>query len=88
MAGPEINSQLQTLPQPQKDLLRVTAIWDINEQGRAENCRVTGTSGNTDLDEATCSLIIRRARYKAALDQSGQPTRSQAKQTWLWQLPK
>ena len=61
--------------------------WDINEQGRVENCVVTATSGNSALDEAACRLITRRGRYTAALDQNGQPIRSKQSRRVRWQLP-
>jgi len=66
----------------------VGIAWDINEQGRVENCHVTSSSGNTDLDEAACSLITRRGRYSPALDQAGKPIRSSDKRRVVWQIPK
>jgi protein TonB len=65
-----------------------TAItWEINEQGRVENCRVTSSSGNADLDDTTCKLIIRRGRYTPAVDQNGNPMRSSASRRVTWRLP-
>lgn len=61
--------------------------WDINEQGRVENCRVTSSSGNSDLDETACRLITRRGRYKAAVDQNGNPIRSSSSRRVRWQIP-
>ncbi len=66
---------------------RVTAAWDINAQGRAENCRIVSSSGNADLDEQTCVLVLRRARYQPALDAGGSPMRSTARQSWKWEIP-
>lgn len=62
--------------------------WDINDQGRVENCRVTASSGNSDLDAAACSLITRRGRYQAALDQNGNPMRSTDRRRVVWRMPK
>jgi protein TonB len=62
--------------------------WDINAQGRVENCNVTASSGNSDLDRAACSAITRRGRYSPALDQSGNPIRSRASRRITWRLPK
>lgn len=64
----------------------VAIAWEINEQGRAENCVVTSSSGNRDLDEAACNLITRRARYEPALDQAGRPIRSKGSTRFVWQL--
>jgi protein TonB len=66
----------------------VSISWDINTQGRVENCRVTSSSGNADLDEAACSLITRRGRYSPALDQDGNPMRSSQSRRVSWVLPK
>lgn len=62
--------------------------WDINTQGRVENCRVTSSSGNADLDQAACRAITRRGRYSPALDQSGNPIRSQQSRRVTWKIPK
>lgn len=62
--------------------------WEINTQGRVENCRVTSSSGNEDLDQAACRAITRRGRYSPALDQSGNPIRSQQSRRVTWKIPK
>jgi protein TonB len=61
--------------------------WEINEQGRVENCRVTSSSGNADLDETACRLISRRGRYSPALDQNGNPMRTTQSRRVVWKLP-
>jgi len=61
--------------------------WEINEQGRVENCRVTSSSGNADLDEAACKAMTRRGRYSPAVDQNGSPIRSTASRRVVWRLP-
>lgn len=66
----------------------VSIAWEINTQGRVENCHVVSSSGNSDLDEAACNLITRRGRYTAALDQAGNPTRSTDRRRVVWRLPK
>ncbi|KQM18542.1 energy transducer TonB [Sphingomonas sp. Leaf24] len=66
----------------------VTAIaWDINTQGRVENCRVTASSGSAALDRATCATLQRRARFTPALDQSGNPIRSTGSRRVRWTMP-
>lgn len=65
-----------------------TAIaWDINTEGRVENCHTTSSSGNTSLDQAACRALTRRARYSPALDQSGNPIRSTQSRRVRWQIP-
>lgn len=65
----------------------VAISWEINTQGRVENCRVTSSSGSSALDQAACSLITRRGRYSPALDQSGNPIRSRSSRRVTWRLP-
>jgi periplasmic protein TonB len=49
----------------------VIVRYTILPNGRAANCRVTGSSGNSDLDSITCRLIEKRFRYKPARDTNG-----------------
>ncbi|HWW64438.1 MAG TPA: TonB family protein [Sphingomonadaceae bacterium] len=68
----------------------VTTInFDINADGRVENCRVTASSGSSELDDATCRNFTRRARYRPAEDAAGnkvpQPNNTQRVR---WQIPK
>jgi protein TonB len=62
--------------------------WDVTTDGRVANCRVTGSSGHSDLDEAACKFVTRRGKYKPALDQNGQPIQSSDKRRVRWQIPK
>jgi protein TonB len=62
--------------------------WQINEQGRIENCSVTASSGSPDLDETACRVLTRRGRYSPAMDQSGKPMRTTQSRTIRWQIPK
>lgn len=65
-----------------------TAIaWTINAQGKVENCRVTSSSGNRDLDDAACRAISRRGKYTPAKDQDGNPIASSDKRNVVWRLP-
>ncbi|HEY1125424.1 MAG TPA: energy transducer TonB [Sphingobium sp.] len=63
----------------------VEVKFDVDGQGRAENCVVTKSSGSADLDGATCSLVIRR--YRAAADSKGNPPPSTQTITIHWRLP-
>jgi protein TonB len=66
----------------------VTAVsWDITTDGRVANCRVTSSSGSPDLDQAACTNITRRGRYKPALDESGNPIASTDSRRVRWQMP-
>lgn len=61
--------------------------WDINAEGRVENCVVTSSSGNSDLDRAACASLTRRARYTPAVDQAGNPIRTKSSRRVRWVLP-
>ena len=43
----------------------------VGTGGRVSSCEITDSSGNRALDNATCRLISRRARFEAATDGSG-----------------
>jgi periplasmic protein TonB len=66
----------------------VTAVaWDITTEGRVANCRITSSSGSPDLDQAACTNITRRGRYKPALDEAGNPIASTDSRRVRWQMP-
>ena len=50
---------------------RVSVALNIGADGRVTGCRVTSSSGNQDLDDATCRLAQRRGRFNPAKDPSG-----------------
>lgn len=54
----------------------VTFRIAVNEKGRPESCSVLRSFGNTELDDLTCNLLMRRARFVPALDDSGSPIAS------------
>lgn len=47
--------------------------FDVGVTGRVTACRITHTSGNADLDAATCALITEKLRYRPTRDASGRP---------------
>jgi periplasmic protein TonB len=51
----------------------LTTQFVVGVNGRVTNCSVTESSGNADLDEGTCRLVMRRYRYRPARDARGQP---------------
>ncbi len=65
----------------------VGLTWQINEQGKVENCQVTQSSGSPDLDDTACRLVTRRGKYAPAKDQSGKPMRATASSRFRWVLP-
>lgn len=56
----------------------------ISPDGKALHCRITRPSGVPDLDRATCSLIMRRARFAAARDATGKPSFGTIRKITSW----
>ncbi len=60
----------------------------VGPDGRVASCDVTGSSGSSELDSATCSLITRRGRFTPANDGEGQPVSGSWSSSVRWQIPK
>jgi protein TonB len=43
----------------------------VGPNGRVTECRVIRSSGNAELDETTCRLILERFRFAPARDAQG-----------------
>lgn len=59
----------------------------VGADGRIGECVVVESSGAAVLDQRTCHVLLRRARYRPALDASGAPTRALAALRVHWLLP-
>ena len=59
----------------------------VDAEGKVSSCQVTGSSGHSDLDDATCKLVTRRARFKPATDGEGNPTSGSYSNVVRWQIP-
>lgn len=59
----------------------------IDTQGRPIDCAITASTGSQDLDEATCSLILQRARFKPARDAGGKPMAGTYSNRVRWMIP-
>jgi periplasmic protein TonB len=59
----------------------------IGANGRVTSCTVTGSSGNSALDAATCRILRARARYTPARDQHENPVSGQDSGSVTWRLP-
>jgi periplasmic protein TonB len=60
----------------------------VGADGRVTGCSVTSSSGSSDLDDATCSNVTRRARFNPATDGEGQPTSGSYSGRVRWVIPK
>ncbi len=61
--------------------------FDVLASGKVANCRVLRSSGSADLDAASCSLVLDRARYEPSLDSSGSPKAVATGITVHWIMP-
>ncbi|MGV3481952.1 MAG: energy transducer TonB [Sphingobium sp.] len=64
-----------------------TITWTIGVLGFITDCHVVVSSGNADLDAASCENLTRRARYHPAIDRFGNPVPTQRTKTIKWVLP-
>lgn len=56
----------------------------ISDDGRVESCTIVSSSGDSDLDEATCSNVSRRARFRKPSDGYGDTYTNRVR----WVIPK
>ncbi|MBC7492308.1 MAG: energy transducer TonB, partial [Novosphingobium sp.] len=49
---------------------------------------VTRSSGSEELDQATCPMIQKRARFKPAADDNGNPREGSYSSSVAWRIPK
>jgi periplasmic protein TonB len=59
----------------------------VGPDGRVTDCRVTGSSGSSALDSATCRLMKSRARFAPARDSDGRPASDSVSSAIRWVLP-
>ena len=59
----------------------------VGPDGRVSECTVTGSSGSSALDNATCRILKSRARFTPARDSSGNPTSDTVGSAIKWVLP-
>lgn len=59
----------------------------VGKDGRVTGCTITQSTGYEALDEATCRLVSRRARFDPAKDDKGQLTGGQFSSAVRWQIP-
>lgn len=64
---------------------RFTVSIDAN--GKVTGCTITRSSGHAALDDATCSLITRRAKFTPARDGSGKAAAGSYSSSVNWSIP-
>ncbi|GGD64440.1 energy transducer TonB [Croceicoccus mobilis] len=60
----------------------------IGADGRVDNCTITRSSGNAELDAAACKQIARRARFDAARDSEGVRVKGSYENSVRWVIPR
>ena len=60
----------------------------VSAQGRVTGCTITSSTGHAQLDEATCALVTRRARFEPAKDANGKEVAGTFSSAVRWQIPK
>ncbi|WP_305038450.1 energy transducer TonB [Hephaestia mangrovi] len=63
---------------------RVGVLYVVSPRGRVTDCEIEHSSGNAELDDATCDLIVRRFRFRPSLDANGRPVESMIEENHTW----
>ena len=58
----------------------------VGVDGRAHNCIIVKSSGHAELDQASCRIMLARARFKPAKDAAGNLTEDKVTQAFRWRL--
>lgn len=66
-----------------------TVIVDltIDPQGSVSACQIAQSTGHKLLDDTTCDLITKRAKFKPATDSEGSPIEGRVRTPLRWRLP-
>jgi TonB family protein len=73
----------------QKEIAGTTAFTlDVTKWGSVADCTITSSSGDADLDEATCRNAALRARFYPATDAQSKPIAGKYSTTVRWAIPK
>lgn len=59
----------------------------VGSDGRVTGCTITSSSGNAALDDATCKLVTRRARFTPAQDENGTAMADTYANRIVWRIP-
>jgi len=65
----------------------VRFLLEVSSAGRVTACRVLATSGSPSIDQATCRIMIERARFRPARDAAGEavPDVIESRMGWMIQ---
>lgn len=60
----------------------------VGADGKVQSCRIVVSSGSPSLDETTCKLVTRRARFKPATDETGAQVAGTYSNAIRWEIPR
>ena len=66
----------------------VRFVLTVGTDGHIILCTITRSSGSSALDEWTCNIMRRRARFRPAMDSNGAPVAGNIEQEVVWHLPR
>jgi TonB family protein len=66
---------------------RVEISLTVDKLGKVAACKVKLSSGSSLLDDATCSAVTRRARFRPATADDGRPIEGSFDKAMIWALP-
>ncbi|TPG22787.1 energy transducer TonB [Sphingomonas koreensis] len=64
----------------------VGVLFVVSIDGRVTDCEITRSSGNDQLDDTTCDLIIKRFRFEPSRDATGRPVESMVEENHTWAI--
>lgn len=59
----------------------------VGTDGRVQDCTITRSSGHSALDQATCNLVTKRARFNPARNSADEQVAGSYSGSVLWQIP-
>jgi protein TonB len=65
---------------------RTSFRLDVGPDGRVTNCTITGSSGSSALDSATCRIMRARAKFTPAHDSNGRPVSDSVSNSITWRI--
>jgi protein TonB len=59
-------------------------LLTVSVAGRVSDCSVLQSTGDAEVDQALCDLMIRRSRWAPAQDRQGNPISVKVRYTATW----
>ena len=59
-------------------------LLTVSEAGKVSDCSVLQTTGNAQVDQALCDLMVRQSRWAPARDREGRPISVKVRYTATW----